>query len=50
MLAVFLKTLPFFGLIGLGWMAARTRFFPEQAAAWLTKFVFFFALSALARR
>ncbi len=47
MLAVFLKTLPFFGLIGLGWMAARTRFFPEQAAAWLTKFVFFFALSAM---
>ena len=47
MLAVFLKTLPFFGLIGLGWLAARTRFFPEEAAAWLTRFVFFFALSAM---
>lgn len=47
MLAVFLKTLPFFGLIGLGWLAARTRFFPEVAAAWLTKFVFYFALSAM---
>ena len=47
MLAVFLKTLPFFALIGLGWAAARTRFFPEEAAAWLTKFVFFFALSAM---
>lgn len=47
MLAVFLKTLPFFGLIGLGWLAAWTRFFPEQGAAWLTRFVFFFALSAM---
>ena len=47
MLAVFLKTLPFFGLIGLGWLAARSRFFPQEGAAWLTKFVFFFALSAM---
>lgn len=47
MLAVFLKTLPFFGLIGLGWLAARTRFFPEAGAIWLTKFVFYFALSAM---
>jgi predicted permease len=44
---IFLKTLPFFGLIGLGWAAAATRFFPAEAAAWLTKFVFYFALSAL---
>lgn len=44
---IFLKTLPFFGLIGLGWLAARTRFFPQEAAAWLTKFVFYFALSAM---
>ena len=47
MLAVFLKTLPFFGLIGLGWVAARSRFFPEAGAVWLTKFVFYFALSAM---
>lgn len=47
MLSVFLKTLPFFGLIGLGWLAARSRFFPAEGAAWLTKFVFFFALSAM---
>ncbi|WCR11292.1 AEC family transporter [Paracoccus stylophorae] len=47
MLAVFLKTLPFFGLIGLGWLAARSRFFPEEGAIWLTRFVFFFALSAM---
>ncbi|WP_295044689.1 AEC family transporter [uncultured Paracoccus sp.] len=47
MLAVFLKTLPFFGLIGLGWLAARTRFFPHEGGIWLTKFVFYFALSAM---
>lgn len=47
MAAIFLKTLPFFMLIGLGWLAGRTRFFPEEATAWLTKFVFYFALSAM---
>ncbi len=44
---IFLKTLPFFALIGLGWFAGRTRFFPPEATAWLTKFVFYFALSAM---
>ncbi|MDO5529941.1 MAG: AEC family transporter [Paracoccus sp. (in: a-proteobacteria)] len=47
MIDVFLKTLPFFALIGLGWLAARLRLFPAEAAAWLTKFVFYFALSAM---
>ncbi|MDN5569612.1 MAG: AEC family transporter [Paracoccus sp. (in: a-proteobacteria)] len=47
MIEIFLKTLPFFGLIGLGWAAAASRFFPTEAAAWLTKFVFYFALSAM---
>lgn len=47
MLAIFLKTLPFFALIGLGWWAGRVRFFPEEATAWLTRFVFYFALSAM---
>ena len=47
MLAIFLKTLPFFGLIGLGWFAGRIRFFTPEATAWLTKFVFYFALSAM---
>lgn len=47
MLAIFLKTLPFFALIATGWLAGRTRFFPAQATAWLTKFVFYFALSAM---
>ncbi|KAB2881809.1 MAG: AEC family transporter [Albidovulum sp.] len=47
MLAIFLKTLPFFALIGLGWGAGRWRFFPEVATEWLTRFVFYFALSAM---
>ncbi len=47
MIDVLLKTLPFFGLIGLGYGAARTRFFDEIATAHLTKFVFYFALSAM---
>ncbi len=47
MLAIFLKTLPFFALIGLGYIAGRTRFFTAEATAWLTRFVFYFALSAM---
>jgi malonate transporter len=47
MLAVFLKTLPFFAIIALGYGAGRTRFFSEEATSYLTKFVFFFALSAM---
>jgi malonate transporter and related proteins len=47
MLAIFLKTLPFFAVIGLGFVAGRTRFFSEEATAYLTRFVFYFALSAM---
>ncbi len=47
MLAIFLKTLPFFAIIGLGYWAGRTRFFSAEATAYLTKFVFYFALSAM---
>ncbi|MCF7701320.1 AEC family transporter [Loktanella sp. M215] len=47
MLAIFLQTLPFFAIIGLGYGAGRTGFFSEAATASLTKFVFYFALSAL---
>ena len=47
MLAIFLKTLPFFAVIGLGYMAGRTRFFSAEATAYLTRFVFYFALSAM---
>lgn len=47
MLPILFKTLPFFALIGLGYGAGRTRFFTPEATAWLTKFVFYFALSAM---
>ena len=47
MLAIFLQTLPFFALIGLGWLAGKLRFFPAEATRWLTHFVFWFALSAM---
>ena len=47
MIEIFLKTLPFFALIGLGWQACRSGFFTAEAAAYLTKFVFYFALSAM---
>ena len=47
MLAIFLKTLPFFALIALGYGAGRMRFFTPEATAYLTKFVFWFALSAM---
>ncbi|MEM6896949.1 MAG: AEC family transporter [Pseudomonadota bacterium] len=47
MLAIFLETLPFFALIGLGYLAGRTGFFNDEATAYLTKFVFYFALSAM---
>ncbi|MFN6977648.1 MAG: AEC family transporter [Gemmobacter sp.] len=47
MIPILLKTLPFFALIGLGWWAGRVRFFSPEATAYLTKFVFYFALSAM---
>lgn len=47
MVEIFLRTLPFFAIIGLGFWAGRTRFFSEEATAYLTKFVFYFALSAM---
>lgn len=47
MVEIFLQTLPFFMLIGVGYLAAKTGFFSEAAAAALTKFVFYFALSAM---
>ena len=47
MLAVFLQTLPFFLIIGLGYGAGRSGFFTPEATAYLTKFVFYFALSAM---
>ena len=47
MLAVLLQVLPFFALVGLGWAAGATGFFGRAATAALTRFVFYFALSAM---
>lgn len=47
MINIFFETVPFFALIALGYWAGRTRFFTEEATAYLTKFVFYFALSAM---
>ncbi|WP_281981512.1 AEC family transporter [Thalassorhabdomicrobium marinisediminis] len=47
MLEILLQTLPFFALIGVGYGAGRTGFFTPEATAYLTKFVFYFALSAM---
>lgn len=44
---IFLQTLPFFMIIALGYGSGRTGFFSEEATAYLTKFVFYFALSAM---
>lgn len=44
---IFLQTLPFFAVIGLGYGSGRTGFFSDDATAYLTKFVFYFALSAM---
>lgn len=44
---VFLQTLPFFALIGLGYGSGATGFFTPQATAYLTRFVFYFALTAM---
>ena len=47
MLAIFQETLPFFALIALGYGAGRRGVFPPEATAYLTSFVFYFALSAM---
>ncbi|MEM7074481.1 MAG: AEC family transporter [Pseudomonadota bacterium] len=47
MFHVFLQTVPFFLIIGLGYGAGRRGFFNAEATAYLTKFVFYFALSAM---
>lgn len=44
---VFFQILPFFALIGLGYAAVATRTFGPEAALYLTRFTFFFALSAM---
>lgn len=47
MIDIFLKTVPFFAVIGLGFQSGRSRFFTAEATADLTRFVFYFALSAM---
>ncbi len=47
MIEIFLQTVPFFLLIGVGYVAAATGFFSDAATAALTRFVFYFALSAM---
>jgi len=47
MVEIFLKTLPFFAVIGLGYLSGRAKFFSAEATAYLTRFVFYFALSAM---
>lgn len=47
MVEILLKTLPFFAVIGLGYLSGRLQFFSVEATAYLTRFVFYFALSAM---
>jgi malonate transporter and related proteins len=47
MVEILLKTLPFFAVIGLGYVSGRAGFFTTEATAYLTRFVFYFALSAM---
>ena len=47
MVEILFKTLPFFAVIGLGYISGRARFFSGEATAYLTRFVFYFALSAM---
>ena len=47
MVEIFYKILPFFAIIGLGYFAAWRKFFSSEATVYLTKFVFYFALSAM---
>lgn len=47
MFDMILQTLPFFGIIALGYGAGQSGFFGPSAVAGLTKFVFFFSMTAL---
>ncbi len=47
MIEVLFRVLPFFALVGVGYLAGRTRFISEIGTAAITKFVFYFALSAM---
>lgn len=47
MTEIILQTIPFFAIIALGYGAGRSGFFGTEATAYLTRFVFYFALSAM---
>lgn len=47
MLQIFNVTVPFFGLVLCGWLAARARQLPDQAVAALNSFILYFALPAM---
>ncbi len=47
LLPVLGQTGPFFAIVALGWGAAARGFWPDEATGWLTRFVFYFALSAM---
>lgn len=47
MAAVFWQALPFFALLGCGFVAVRLRLFALEGVRWLSRFVFLFALSAM---
>ncbi|MDE2792928.1 MAG: AEC family transporter [Paracoccaceae bacterium] len=47
MIDVLLRILPFFAVVGCGYLAAATRMFGAEASDWLARFVFYFALSAM---
>lgn len=47
MIEVLIRVLPFFALIGVGYLSGRSRFLSEEGVTAITKFVFYFALSAM---
>ncbi|HOB92446.1 MAG TPA: AEC family transporter [Aquabacterium sp.] len=47
MLRILEVTVPFFGLVGLGWLAARRGWLPMEAIPGLNRFVLYFALPCM---
>ena len=47
MVAIFLQTLPFFLIIGVGFLAVKYGALPRDATQYISTFVFYFALSAM---
>ncbi len=47
MIEVLIRVLPFFSVIVVGYLAGRSRFLSEEGTAAITRFVFYFPLSAM---